>query len=182
MSPSSIRQVLGPLPLLRGLFRWSLAVVFTAGAWHIYLLAPVPGLVAIGLAPVISIFCFFRGLNLVGRTLPYWKTRLHIRKLGMNPTWWDNQAGYFVIDEQQGLWIVNGSVGTIPGLIRLHGHSDWMGHRLELYAKDDACPTACYGFGSEKELKETAERFQKACSSLRDCPLPVTYEDTREQG
>ena len=71
MPSVEIHTILGPLPLLRGLFRWSLAVIFAVGAWHLYLWSPLPGLVAIGITPVLAIFFFFRGLNLVSRTLPY---------------------------------------------------------------------------------------------------------------
>ena len=70
MPSVAIHTILGPLPLLRGLFRWSLAVIFAVGAWHLYLWSPLPGLVAIGITPVLAIFFFFRGLNLVSRTLP----------------------------------------------------------------------------------------------------------------
>lgn len=100
MPSVAIHTILGPLPLLRGLFRWSLAVLFAVGAWHLYLWSPLPGLVAIGITPVLAIFFFFRGLNLVSRTLPYWKTRRLIRKLGMRPTWWNTGAGYLLIDER----------------------------------------------------------------------------------
>ena len=86
MPSVAIHTIPGPLPLLRGLFRWSLAVLFAVGAWHLYLWSPLPGLVAIGITPVLAIFFFFRGLNLVSRTLPYCKTRRLIRKLGMRPT------------------------------------------------------------------------------------------------
>ena len=111
MPSVAIHTILGPLPLLRGLFRWSLAVLFAVGAWHLYLWSPLPGLVAIGITPVLAIFFFFRGLNLVSRTLPYWKTRRLIRKLGMHPTWWNTGAGYLLIDERQGSWIINGTAG-----------------------------------------------------------------------
>ena len=133
MPPVAIHTILGPLPLLRGLFRWSLAVLFAVGAWHLYLWSPLPGLVAIGITPVLAIFFFFRGLNLVSRTLPYWKTRRLIRKLGMRPTWWNTGAGYLLIDERQGSWIINGTAGMIVDIKRLHGHSDWQMHRLDLY-------------------------------------------------
>ena len=145
MPPVAIHTVLGPLPLLRGLFRWSLAILFAVGAWHLYLWSPLPGLVAIGITPVIAIFFFFRGLNLVSRTLPYWKTRRLIHKLGMHPTWWDTGAGYLLIDERQGSWIINDSAGMIVDIKRLHGYSDWQMHRLDLYAADTAEPTASYG-------------------------------------
>ena len=180
MPPAAIRRILGPLPLFRGLFRWSLAVLFTTASWHVYLLAPIPGLIAIGLSPVVTIFLFFRGLNLVSRTFSYWKTSRSIQKLGMTPTWWDTKAGYLVIDELRGLWVIDGKAGTIPELSRLHGHSDWQGHRLELYAGETEHPTACYGFGSAGELRSVVALFQKAGASPEGCPLPVTYEDRRE--
>ena len=58
MPSVAIHTILGPLPLLRGLFRWSLAVIFAVGAWHLYLWSPLPGLVAIGITPVLAIFFF----------------------------------------------------------------------------------------------------------------------------
>ena len=58
MPSVAIHTILGPLPLLRGLFRWSLAVLFAVGAWHLYLWSPLPGLVAIGITPVLAIFFF----------------------------------------------------------------------------------------------------------------------------
>lgn len=181
MPSVAIRDILGPLPLLRGLFRWSLAVLFAVGAWHLYLWAPLPGLVAIGIAPVLAIFLFFRGLNLVARTLPYWKTRRLIRKLDMFPTWWNTGAGYLLIDEQQGLWLVNGTAGKIVDIKRLHGHSDWQMHRLDLYIADTPKPTTSYGFGSTEEICEAAEVFQNAYASQGKGDLSVTFEDLREK-
>lgn len=105
---------------------------------------------------------FLRGLNLVSRTLPYWKTRRLIRKLGMHPTWWNTGAGYLLIDERQGSWIINGTAGMIVDIKRLHGHSDWQMHRLDLYTTDTPKPTASYGFGSAEEIREAAKIFQKA--------------------
>ncbi len=181
MPSASIRDILGPLPLLRGLFRWSLAVVFATGAWHLYLWAPLPGLVAIGITPVLAIFFFFRGLNLVSRTLPYWKTRRLARKLNMLPTWWNTGAGYLLLDEQQGLWLANGTAGKIADIKRLHGHSDWQMHRLEIYTKDSPTPTASYGFGSCEEIGEAAKVFQKLYASHEKGELPVTFKDLREK-
>lgn len=161
MPSVAIHTILGPLPLLRGLFRWSLAVLFAVGAWHLYLWSPLPGLVAIGITPVLAIFFFFRGLNLVSRTLPYWKTRRLIRKLGMHPTWWNTGAGYLLIDERQGSWIINGTAGMIVDIKRLHGHSDWQMHRLDLYTTDTPKPTASYGFGSAEGDPRSCENFPK---------------------
>ena len=96
MPSVAIHTILRPLPLLRGLFRWSLAVLFAVGAWHLYLWSPLPGLVAIGITPVLAIFFSSVARNLVSRTLPYWKTRRLIRKLGMRPTWWNTGAGYLL--------------------------------------------------------------------------------------
>lgn len=181
MPPVAIHTVLGPLPLLRGLFRWSLAILFAVGAWHLYLWSPLPGLVAIGITPVLAIFFFFRGLNLVSRTLPYWKTRRLIHKLGMYPTWWDTGAGYLLIDGRQGSWIINGSAGMIVDIKRLHGYSDWQMHRLDLYAADTAEPTASYGFGSAEELHEAAEVFQNAYASQGRGSLSAAFTDLREK-
>ena len=181
MPPVAIHTVLGPLPLLRGLFRWSLAILFAVGAWHLYLWSPLPGLVAIGITPVLAIFFFFRGLNLVSRTLPYWKTRRLVRKLGMHPTWWNTGAGYLLIDERQGSWIINGTAGMIVDIKRLHGHSDWQMHRLDLYAADTAEPTASYGFGSAEELHEAAEIFQNAYASRGRGGLSAAFTDLREK-
>ena len=155
MPSVAIHTILGPLPLLRGLFRWSLAVLFAVGAWHLYLWSPLPGLVAIGITPVLAIFFFFRGLNLVSRTLPYWKTRRLIRKLGMHPTWWNTGAGYLL--------------------------SDWQMHRLDLYTTDTPKPTASYGFGSAEEIREAAKIFQNAYATQEKGDLPVTFADLREK-
>lgn len=171
MPSVAIHTILGPLPLLRGLFRWSLAVLFAVGAWHLYLWSPLPGLVAIGITPVLAIFFFFRGLNLVSRTLPYWKTRRLIRKLGMHPTWWNTGAGYLLIDERQGSWIINGTAGMIVDIKRLHGHSDWQMHRLDLYTTDTPKPTASYGFGSARRRSAKLRKFSKR-------PMPHRKKET----
>lgn len=124
---------------------------------------------------------FFRGLNLVSRTLPYWKTRRLIRKLGMHPTWWNTGAGYLLIDERQGSWIINGTAGMIVDIKRLHGHSDWQMHRLDLYTTDTPKPTASYGFGSAEEIREAAKIFQKAYAPQEKRDLPVTFADLRKK-
>ena len=152
-----------------------------SGAWHLYLWSPLPGLVAIGITPVLAIFFFFRGLNLVSRTLPYWKTRRLIRKLGMHPTWWNTGAGYLLIDERQGSWIINGTAGMIVDIKRLHGHSDWQMHRLDLYTTDTPKPTASYGFGSAEEIREAAKIFQNAYAPQEKRDLPVTFADLRKK-
>ena len=122
-----------------------------------------------------------RGLNLVSRTLPYWKTRRLIRKLGMHPTWWNTGAGYLLIDERQGSWIINGTAGMIVDIKRLHGHSDWQMHRLDLYTTDTPKPTASYGFGSAEEIREAAKIFQKAYAPQEKRDLPVTFADLRKK-
>lgn len=93
--------------------------------------------------------------------LPYWKTRRLIRKLGMRPTWWNTGAGYLLIDERQGSWIINGTAGMIVDIKRLHGHSDWQMHRLDLYTTDTPKPTASYGFGSAEGDPRSCENFPK---------------------
>lgn len=133
------------------------------------------------LHPFSPSFFFFRGLNLVSRTLPYWKTRRLIRKLGMRPTWWNTGAGYLLIDERQGSWIINGTAGMIVDIKRLHGHSDWQMHRLDLYTTDTPKPTASYGFGSAEEIREAAKIFQKAYAPQEKRDLPVTFADLRKK-
>ena len=181
MSSFAIGRLLGPPPLFRGLFRWSLAVLFAFGAWHLYLWSPMPGLVAIGVTPVIAIFLFFRGLNLVARTAPYWKTWSLVRRLGLSPTWWDTGAGYLLMDETRGLWIVNGTGGNIVDIRRLHGRSDWQGHRLEIHMNDERKPAAFYGFGSAEDLRDAAERFGRAYAGHTGKTLDMTFEDLRAE-
>ena len=142
MPSVAIHTILGPLPLLRGLFRWSLAVLFAVGAWHLYLWSPLPGLVAI---------------------------------------WWNTGAGYLLIDERQGSWIINGTAGMIVDIKRLHGHSDWQMHRLDLYTTDTPKPTASYGFGSAEEIREAAKIFQKAYAPQEKRDLPVTFADLQKK-
>ena len=124
MSPLSVRRLLGPLPLVRGLLRWGVAILCVLGAWHLYQWYPIAGLVAIGIAPVLSLFLFFRGLNLIVRTLAYWKTRRHLLATRLQPTWEDKGAGYFFVDEQRGLWVINGASGKLTDITRLHAHGD----------------------------------------------------------
>ena len=181
MSSTAIGRFLGPPPLLRGLFRWSLAVLFTLGAWHLYLWSPVPGLVAVGVAPVLAIFLFFRGLNLITRTVPYWKTRKLARRLGLSPTWWNTGAGYLLIDETRGLWIANGAGGAVAAIRRLHGHSDWQAHRLDIFTDGERTPSVSYGFGNAGELRDAAERFARTYAERTGTELPVTFEDLREE-
>ncbi len=181
MSSLAIGRLLGPPPLFRGLFRWSMGGLFALGAWHLYLWSPMPGLVAIGVTPVVAIFLFFRGLNLVARTVPYWKTRVLVRRLGLSPTWCDTEAGYLLMDETRGLWIVNGTGGDITGIRRLHGHSDWQGHRLEIHTDDKRKPAALYGFGSAEALRDAAERFGNAYAKHTGGTLDMTFEDLRAE-
>ena len=167
MPSVAIHTILGPLPLLRGLFRWSLAVLFAVGAWHLYLWSPLPGLVAIGITPVLAIFFFFRGLNLVSRTLPYWKTRRLIRKLGMHPTWWNTGAGYLLIDERQGSWIINGTAGMIVDIKRLHGHSDWQMHRRRDPRSCENFPKGLCPTGKKRPSRHIRGLTEKRKQSLR---------------
>ena len=176
MSPLSVRRLLGPLPLVRGLLRWGVAILCVLGAWHLYQWYPIAGLVAIGSAPVLSLFLFFRGLNLIVRTLAYWKTRRHLLATRLQPTWEDKGAGYFFVDEQRGLWVINGASGKLTDITRLHAHGDGLGHRLELYATSQK-PAAFYGFRDDAALREAAERLQRACFAHSGRDVPVTYNE-----
>ena len=99
----------------------------------------------------------------------------------MHPTWWNTGAGYLLIDERQGSWIINGTAGMIVDIKRLHGHSDWQMHRLDLYTTDAPKPTASYGFGSAEEIREAAKIFQNAYATQEKGDLPVTFADLREK-
>lgn len=177
MPPLSVRRLLGPPPLLRGLLRWGVAVLCVLGAWHLYQWYPLPGLVAIGIAPVLSLFLFFRGLNLIARTLPYWKTRRSLLATRLQPTWEDRGAGYFFVDEQRGLWIINGASGKLTDIARLHAHGDGLGHRLDVYAASDKKPAAFYGFHDDETLRAAAERLQRACFAHSGKEVPLTYNE-----
>ena len=99
----------------------------------------------------------------------------------MRPTWWNTGAGYLLIDERQGSWIINGTAGMIVDIKRLHGHSDWQMHRLDLYTTDTPKPTASYGFGSAEEIREAAKIFQKAYAPQEKRDLPFTFADLRKK-
>lgn len=172
----SAAPLLGPLPLLRGLLRWCLAALFVIAAWHLYLWYPLPGLVAIGIAPVVVLFLFFRGLNLVSRTLPYWKTRRALKTLRLRPTWSDTGAGYFFVDEQRGLWVVNGVSGRLTDITRLRAHTYGIGHRLDLFTRAEGKAAVSYGFPDAQTLRDAAERFRRACFAHSGKDVPVTYE------
>lgn len=177
MSSLSVHRLLGPLPLLRGLLRWGVAVLCVLGAWHLYRWSPIPGLAAIGIAPVLSLFLFYRGLNLITRSVPYWKTRKRLLELRLQPTWQDTGAGYFFVDEQRGLWIINGVSGRVTDIVRLHAHGDGLGHRLDVYTSSGKKAAAFYGFHDDETLRAAAERFQRAYFAHTGKEVPATYNE-----
>ena len=82
----------------------------------------------------------------------------------------EHRAGYLLIDERQGSWIINGTAGMIVDIKRLHGHSDWQMHRLDLYTTDAPKPTASYGFGGAEEIREAAK--------ISKMPMPHRKKET----
>ena len=69
----------------------------------------------------------------------------------------------------------------IVDIKRLHGHSDWQMHRLDLYTTDTPKPTASYGFGSAEEIREACENFPKGLCPTGKRDLPVTFADLRKK-
>lgn len=178
MPNSDLRRFLGPPPLFRGLLRWTLAAIFPVLTWQIYLHFPILGLIAVGIAPVVVLFLFFRGLNMFTRTVAYLKTRSLASTLNMRPTWGIAVGGFLLLDEQGGRWIIDGKTGTVSDLSRIHCHSDWLSFRLELY-EGKTCPTVRYGLESTESLMAAAHRFQNTALSLTGHKPELTFRDER---
>lgn len=200
--PHTVSRILGPPPCLHGFLRWGLAVLASLGAWHLHQWAPIPGLVAIGLAPFVNMFLFFRGLAFMSRTIPYYKTRLCAGRLGLVPAWGSATGGYLLVDESAGLWIADGIAGRFDELSVLAYRTDGQAHRLELYTEPGAVPpalrrargliqelpsktgrsvpVASVGLGSLENLREVAHRLQCAVDSRTGNTLPLVFRDERD--
>lgn len=179
---------LGPAPCWKGLFRWVLCWPIAIGAWHLYLNYPVGGLLAVGLTPFVCLFLFFRGARQIGRTLPYAKTILRAKRLGMNPSWGCSRGGFLLVDPQAGLWASDRAGGSLGDIIRLLRHEDIDSYRLEIFTKkmDDEPtesaeeePFAVIGMGGTAHLNETAEHLRQDILAFCNREVPIcTKMDT----
>lgn len=157
-------RFLGPSPFLHGLGRWALAGLLSCGAWHLYLVAPLPGLIGVGLAPFANMYLFFRGFNLIQRGVPHWKTRRLAQRLHLTPDWGCAEGGYLLVDERQGVWVANGVTGRLADLAELTCKVEEQAFLLELREDGDA-PLATVGVGSLQRLESVAARLCHASAS-----------------
>lgn len=200
--PHAVSRLLGPPPCMQGFLRWGLAVLASIGAWHLHQWAPIPGLVVIGLTPFLNMFLFFRGLAFMSRTIPYCKTRLCARRLGLAPAWGSATGGYLLVDESAGLWVADGIAGRFDELSVLACRSDGQAYRLEFYTEPGAVPpalrrargliqevapktgrsvpVASVGLGSLENLREVAHRLQSAIASRTGETLPLVFRNELE--
>lgn len=155
-------RLLGPSPLWAALACWGVAAVLCAAAWETGQRFPVIGLLAVGLAPFVALYFFFRGLARFARCRAHWATRRAAEKKGLSPDWACCSGGYLLVDETRGLWVGNGVVGDFADLACIRCSSNGQAHRLELLRPDKEKPEASIGMGSLQELQDTAQRLGAA--------------------
>ncbi len=176
----SHRALLGPAPCWKGFLRWGLCVPVTVGAWYLYKLYPLGGLVAIGLTPFACLFLFFHGLAQVSRTIPYLRTVMRARRMGMSPVWGSSSGGFLLSDPDRGLWASDRAGGSLQAITRLHLHTDGEVHRLEIFT-DDEDPAAVIGVGSPALLETVSERLQQDIAVSSAHTVRMTRGDGRSE-
>lgn len=169
--------LLGPAPCWKGFLRWGLCIPVTAGSWYLYTLYPLGGLVAIGLTPFVCLFLFFHGLAQVSRTIPYLRTLLRARRMGMVPVWGSASGGFLLCDPDAGLWASDKAGGSLQAITRLHLHTDGEVHRLEIFMDSNEDPSAVVGMGNPAQLETISERLRQDIAILSPRPVLLTRGD-----
>lgn len=153
---------LGPSPFLQGLGRWALAVLLTCSAWQIYVLAPLPGLIGVGLAPFVNMYLFFRGLSFMQRGILHWQTARTARRLRLEPNWGCSTGGYLLVDDGKGIWVGNGRAGRLSELASLCCRTEERAFLLELRKDEDPAPLVSVGVKDEAELELVSARLAES--------------------
>lgn len=182
-SHSRLQDLLGPSPLVAGLFMWVLGVVYCVVAWHVNATAPIPGLALMGLAPFVNLFCFFRGLTHLRRAWMRRKTSRVARQLRLTPSWGSGSAGFFLVDETRGFCVINGLSASFADIESLKRTSTFMAHTLELVRRNATPRTTRFviGFSDETALELAATRLHQAISNFTNQTIPLTEEDLRTE-
>ncbi len=166
-----------PSPFFRGLWRWVLAVLFSFGAWQIYVLAPLPGLIGVGLAPFVNMYLFFRGLGFMQRGILHWRTVRTARRLQLEPGWGASSGGYLLVDDKKGLWVGNGRAGRLSELGSLCCRVEERAFLLELRKDEDSAPLVSVGVEDEAELELVCARLAESARGHGAAPR-VKYKKT----
>lgn len=164
----NLTRLIGPSPLARGLARWALGGVLSFAAWQFHRVAPMPGLVAVGLAPFANMYLFFRGLSLMHRGILHWKTCRAARRLGLAPDWGTSGGGYLLVDESRGVWVANGASGRLDALADVICRVRDQAFLLDLHEDKDAAPVASVGMGDAQELEAVAARLIRVAAEYRE--------------
>ncbi len=174
-------RTLGKTLFWAGFRLWSFALLFCFAAWEAGKHFPLVGIVLIGTAPFVALFCFFRGLTAFRRHMTATKTRRKAKELGLVPTWSIASGGFLLLDDTRGLWAGNGSGGTFNDLDRLICVNNEHSYILELWTTTSGQPQARIGLDSTIELKQTADHVQKAATPHRAAPLDVFFDEQHPQ-
>lgn len=162
-----LTRLIGPSPLAQGLARWVLGGVLSFAAWQIHTVAPLPGVIAVGLAPFANIYLFFRGLSLMHRGILHWKTCRAARRLHLAPDWGSCGGGYLLVDERRGVWVANGVSGALDALADVTCRVRDQAFLLNLHEDKTAAPVVSVGMGDAQELAAVAARLARAAAECR---------------
>lgn len=160
-------QLLGPSPFMQGVARWALAGALCFAAWQFYRVAPLAGLVGVGLAPFANMYLFFRGLSLMHRGILRWKTCRMAERLGLEPDWGSSGGGYLLVDESRGVWVANGVSGTLEAIADVTCRVRDQAFLLELREEKDAPPLIGVGMNDAAELEAVAARLLRSAAECR---------------
>ena len=166
-TPQHAIRLLGPSPFVQGVARWPLAGVLSFAAWQFHRVAPLAGLVGVGLAPFANMYLFFRGLSLMHRGILHWKTCRAARRLGLAPGWGSSGGGYLLVDEDRGMWVANGVSGTLDTLADVTCRVRDQAFVLELREAKDAAPVVGVGMNDAAELEAVAARLVRSAAEYR---------------
>lgn len=158
----NLTKLIGPSPLVQGLARWLLGGALCFAAWQIHRVAPLPGLIAVGLAPFVNMYLFFRGLSLMHRGILHWKTSRAATRLHLAPDWGSCGGGYLLVDESRGVWVANGASGTLDALADVTCRVRDQAFLLDLHEDKDAAPVVSVGMGDAQEMEAVAARLVRA--------------------
>lgn len=174
------RDLLGPSPLCKGLIMWLLGAAYCVAAWHVNKAAPMLGLALMGLAPFVNLFCFFRGLTCLRRAYLRWSTVRAARRLQLVPTWGDGRAGFFLVDEKNGVCALNGKTLPFDEVAGLTLVSNFMAHTLEMERRNAAphAPRFIIGFADAATLRAAADRLHQAVCHFTNQTIPLREEES----
>lgn len=152
-------KILGSCPALQSIGGWILAGILTFVFWQIYILDNVFGLIGIGLSQFFNLYLFFRGIYILPRTIPWWKSKKRASQLNLDPDYGYTSTDFMLIDESRGIWVINGKSGNLAELSLLKTRTDDQTLFLDIYTQDFEAPLISLTIKTQQDMLEISNNL-----------------------